>query len=585
MCGIAGWVGRAADEAAVDAMVASVAARGPDGRQVTRASPACVLGHSRLAIIDLTDAGRQPMRDTSGRFWTVVNGEIYNHLELRAELLRAGCHFSSDSDSEVVLHGFALWGEAVLRRLQGIFALALYDAATDHLLLARDRVGVKPLYYAVQGGQIVFGSELKAVLASGWIQPEYLPDTMQVYLAHRYLPAPLTPYRDVWKLPPAHVLRFHAGHSRTMRYWQAELRSHDDQGLAAELAQAINESIGAQMMSDAPVGVLLSGGIDSSSVATIAAQRDKTLRAFCCGFDEKTHDERPFAREAAACAGVPLHELVMDWVTLKRHIPMFIDWFDEPFFNYSAVAIYGLSELAREQHIKVLLAGEGADELFAGYLWYDDFALQEHLDPERSLGRFFSYYGFLTAEMQDLLAQRKTKFDHLAILREHDRPELDPVSRAQWLDFHTFLPDDILCRDDRASMAAGIELRVPFLDERLLDRFFLLPQSLLYAASERKALLKHALSGRVPPKILTTRKKGFGFPLYAWDCQIREMTRELTENGLLVSFGHATPDGLRSALQTYSVDAVWLLLTAELWLRRFIGNQPLEGLLDEPRFS
>lgn len=583
MCGIAGFVGPDATEDSVCAMVRAIAARGPDDQDVKRASAQCVLGHTRLAIVDLSDAGRQPMHDEGCRFWAVVNGEIYNHRELREELQQAGVRFHSASDSEVVVHGFAAWGTNLIARLEGIFALAIYDAQTHELLLARDRVGVKPLYYAVQGDKVVFGSELKAIVASGSVILEYQPKAMQVYLAHRYLPAPLTPYRDVFKLQPGHMLQIRYGECTQTCYWQAQLRHESASGLQTGLADTISSAIGAQLMSDAPLGLLLSGGIDSSSVAMITSSQGRSLDAFCCGFAEATHDERPFARLAAEAAGVRLHEFEMDWQTLKGYLPAFIDWFDEPFFNYSAVAIHALCRMAQARDIKVLLAGEGADEVFAGYLWYDDFATHSTAGVEQALERFFRYYGFFTTEMQNNLAERDTQFDHLEILRHHDRPDLDPVNRAQWLDFHTFLPDDILCRDDRASMAAGIELRVPYLDERLLDRYFLLPQSITYRSAERKSLLKQALRGIVPRSILTNRKKGFGFPLYAWDRPIRELATRLLRNGMLVAWGHATPRGIEQALHELNIDFVWLLLTAELWMRRFLGRQQLEELLGESK--
>jgi asparagine synthase (glutamine-hydrolysing) len=333
-------------------------------------------------------------------------------------------------------------------------------------------------------------------------------------------------------------------------------------------------------MSDAPLGLLLSGGVDSSSIAIIAASHDHSPQAFCCGFQEDTHDERQYARIASEAAGVSLHTMEMRWSGLKTNLPAFIDWFDEPFFNYSAIAIYELSRMARDRGIKVLLAGEGADEIFAGYLWYDDFSKRTFRSNEEALDTFFKYYGFFTGPMQDELAGHAVGFDHLEILRRIDQPELDPINRAQWLDFHTFLPDDILSRDDRAAMAAGVELRVPYLDERIVDRYFLLPQALIYRNGERKALLKQALSRVVPTSILTNRKKGFGFPFYAWEKPIRKLAAEVLHDGMLVGWGHASPTGVKRVLTQYNIDFVWLLLTAELWMKRFLGKQQISDIID-----
>lgn len=582
MCGIAGWVGEEADEPGVAAMVDALAARGPDDRGVVRTASHCVLGHTRLAIMDLSAAGTQPMHDGTRRVWAVVNGEIYNHQALRRELNDGGAIFRSSSDSEVVVHGYLAWGAGVVEKLQGIFAFAVYDTYSGELLLARDRVGVKPLYYAYDGRQLIFASELKAILASRCWQLEYQAISMQVYLAHRYLPAPLTPYRNVYKLEAGHLLHCHSGEYQVKRYWQATPQTYDDDPatLHEQLLETIDSSVDAQLMSDAPLGLLLSGGVDSSSIAIIAASHGQSPQAFCCGFEQDTHDERRYARMASKAAGVPLQTMEMSWSGLKKNLPAFLDWFDEPFFNYSAIAIYELSRMARDRGIKVLLAGEGADEVFAGYLWYDDFATRTFRSHDEALDTFFGYYGFFTGAMQDELAGRVTGFDHLAVLRRIDQPELDPVSRAQWLDFHTFLPDDILCRDDRASMAAGIELRVPYLDERIVDRYFLLPQALVYQNGQRKALLKQALSRIVPASILTNRKKGFGFPFYAWETPIRKLAAKVLCDGMLVGWGHASPMGVQRVLTEYNIDFVWLLLTAELWMQRFLGQQQINDLID-----
>lgn len=583
MCGIAGWVGADADEQVVAAMVEVLKARGPDGDSVKRIASQCVFGHTRLAIVDLSSAGDQPMHDGSGAVWAVVNGEIYNHLALRRELEGSGSVFKSNCDSEVVVHGFSAWGCDVVSKLRGIFALAIYDVRADQLILARDRVGVKPLYYADTGKHFLFASELKAIVSNGSYSFDYEPRSMHVYLAYRYMPAPFTPYRNVHKLQPGHLLIREGGCTRIERYWAPSLRQLP-QSIDVEadrVTDAIDTSVAAQLMSDAPIGLLLSGGIDSSSVAALAVTHGETLDAFCCGFEQTSHDERPYARIAAEFTACRLHEMVMTWSMLRDRLPQFIDWFDEPFFNYSAVAIHALSCMARDRGIKVLLAGEGADELFAGYLWYDDFATYQANDQAGALDRFFGYYGMFSGQMQNELAGRNLGFDHLEVIRKYDNPDLPPVNRAQWLDFHTFLPDDILCRDDRASMAAGVELRVPYLDDHVVNNCFLLPQSLLYREHERKHLLKRALRRILPVSILTNRKKGFGFPLEAWDGEIRTLTSRLLKNGLLIAWGHASPEGITKVLKRSNINYVWLLLTAELWMRRFLNGEEIARVIGD----
>lgn len=580
MCGILGCIGENVDDIRFAKMVSTLKNRGPDGTGIARPSPTCILGHTRLAIIDTSEAGRQPFHDQRNGIWTVLNGEIYNHRALRAELEALGHAFHSQCDSEVLLHGYAAWGEKVIPRLRGIFALAVYDARKQTLILARDPAGVKPLYYATSGNQFAFASELKALRMWSDDTLKFDPDCIFTYLAYRYLPAPLTPYRNAFKLEPAHMLTYNSSAINISRFWTPEIRSlpHDEQESIHQLRATFAESVEAQMMADVPVGTLLSGGIDSSAVTVLASGTRRDLQCYCCGFEEASHDERVFARLSAQIAGVHLHETVMNWPRLRSNIADFIDWFDEPFFDYSAVGIFELSQMAKAQGIKVLLTGEGADEMFAGYRWYDTFDTYCRTNPASALEKYFSLMGYFTSDMLSTLAGRTIEFDHLWLLRKHDRPELPPVNRAQWMDFHTFLPDDVLCKDDRASMASGIELRVPFLDNRMLNECFLWHQDNLYRNGERKYLLKQALSTILPENVLTTRKKGFGFPLSAWDRPIRNFAKNIFKNGQLIVHGYAKPTTLEHCLTAMNTDTIWLLLTAELWLRRFIAHENINDL-------
>jgi len=369
MCGIAGCHGILISEARFHGMLDMVRHRGPDGTGSVEPVPGCRLGHTRLSIMDPSPAGRQPMGVAGLGVWSVVNGEIYNHAALREELEREGCVFRSRSDSEVILHGYTVWGDGVVLRLRGIFAFAVYDACRDRLLLVRDAAGVKPLYFAHADDGIVFASELKGVLAGLDRIPPVDPTAIWSYLSHRYVPGESTPYMSVHKLMPAHRLIREGGRVRIERWWtptpQAITggREFSPERLGAEIEAAV----AAQLMSDVPVGVLLSGGIDSSVVTALAARKCTDMPAFVCGFDERTHDERPYARLTADTFGVRLHETVMTWDRLRESLPDFIDWFDEPFFDYSAVAVHHLCRMARDSGIKVLLAGDGADEMFAGY--------------------------------------------------------------------------------------------------------------------------------------------------------------------------------------------------------------------------
>jgi asparagine synthase (glutamine-hydrolysing) len=304
------------------------------------------------------------------------------------------------------------------------------------------------------------------------------------------------------------------------------------------------------------------------------------LKAFNCGFDVETHDERAYARLTAAKLGIELHEIVMDWNCLRAGLAEFVEWFDEPFFDYSAIAVHMLCREARKHGVKVLLGGDGADELFAGYRWYDDFATACAGGLPDPLGYFHAFNGFFARNSLSALVGHEVDFDHVDLLRRFDRPDLPPVSRGQWLDFHTFLVDDVLTKVDRASMAAGVEVRVPFLDQKLLDEAFLWPQEFLYHGGERKYALKKALGRWVPESILTRRKKGFGFPLEAWESSIRGLAKELLPRGQLVAQGFACSAGMEEALQRLNVHAVWLLLVAELWARRFVANEDIGALIE-----
>jgi asparagine synthase (glutamine-hydrolysing) len=577
MCGILGWLSdQLPDQKTFERMLSVLVNRGPDAQDIARPAPHVLLGHTRLAIMDTSNAGRQPMHDPKHGIWTVVNGEIYNYPQLRRELEKEGCVFKSRSDSEAVLHGYIVWGDAVVSHLSGIFAFAIYDQYKDRLLLARDAAGVKPLYYEPMARGIAFSSELKALVAVRNDAYNLEPSAMWAYLAHRYIPDELTPDQNVRTLLPAHLLVWEDGKTHVKRWWSPGSRpakSSDD------LCEILKESVSAQLMSDVPLGVLLSGGIDSSAVTAIASNTYGRLDAFCCGFDEEGYDERRYARATAEASNARLHETLMDKDALLSSLPAFIDWFDEPFFDYSAIGIYRLCEMARQRGIKVLMAGDGADELFAGYLWYDDFSKFDNSDENAILERFFRYNGQFTTTMLSRLAGKPVEYDHLEVLRRYYRPDLSKVNRAQWLDFHTFLPGDILTKVDRASMALGIEVRVPWLDQRLLNECFLWPEDVVYRSNERKHIFKKALSEILPEHILTARKKGFGFPLNAWIKSIRAVAKCVLTGGQLQKHGFASASGIEDALSRLNAHHIWTLLIAELWLRRFIAKENIESLL------
>lgn len=584
MCGIVGGVDKSISEEIVTSMVQTLRHRGPDGMGVMRADDMCVFGHARLAIMDLSENGKQPMLSQNGLVMAVANGEIYNYQTIQKELMDEGIVFYSNSDSEVLANGYQVWGSKIIEKLNGIFALALYDIASKKLILARDRCGVKPLYYFENDEMIAFASELKALRTHPFIPFQLDSHSMWEYLAYRYIPAPKTIYCDVKKLLPAHYLEYHVGEKTKLRcYWQPSIKeqSTDEETLKTVLSTTLHRAIQSQLMSDVPVGVLLSGGIDSSAITAIAASLNPNLKAFCCGFEEEAYDERPYARLSASCAHVELHESVMTWEKLFSYLPQYIDWFDEPFFNYSAVAIHELCLMAKEQGIKVVLAGEGADEMYAGYRWYDDLTDVSSNTKANFLEQFFLAKGFFTHTLMEKLKGETVSINHLALLQSYDNSHLSPIMRGQIIDFHTFLPDDVLCRDDRASMATGIELRVPFLDNEMLQKCFLWSDAWTHRNKERKYILKQALVGYVDNAILTSRKKGFGFPLNEWGDKIKAFAKEILYNGALIRQGFASSQGMHERVEGSNAHVAWLLITAELWCRRYLNDEDIDRLCKE----
>ena len=323
-------------------MLESLRRRGSDGGAVETPAPGVLLGDTRLAIVDLSTAAAQPIRNEILDVWAVVNGEIYNHLELRTALEKAGHRFRSHCDSEVVVHAYEEWGDGMLARLRGIFALAVFDGRTKRLLLARDAAGVKPLYMWRRRNALYFASELKALRCLPGFSSGVDDTAMWAYLAHRYVPDTRTIHPGVEKLPAGWMAVWQNSRASTSRHWGAQLLAEPPDHAEAEhqLSALAEDCVSTQLMSDVPIGLLLSGGVDSSALAAIARRRGSIVEAFCCGFAEESHDERRFARTTARAYGLRLHEIEMSWAGLERALPEFVEWFDEPFFDYSAVAVH-----------------------------------------------------------------------------------------------------------------------------------------------------------------------------------------------------------------------------------------------------
>ena len=568
MCGIAGIfhpdVPKPVDPARVEAMTDALAHRGPDGAGVWTA-PGVGLGHRRLAIIDLSDAAAQPMLTPDRRVAVTYNGEIYNFREVRTELEARGHAFRTESDTEVILAAWRQWGPDCLTRLDGMFAFALYDADVDSLFLARDRLGVKPLFLAeLPDGALVFASELKGLLAHPGLRRTPSPQAVEDFLAFGYVPDDASMIEGVRKLAAGHYLLVCRGRAvpAPVCWWDVDFSSPSRAPLKAleeEMIERLREAVRSRMVADVPLGAFLSGGVDSSAVVAFMAEASReAVRTCSIGFDEADHDETHYAGLVAERFATCHRNRTVAAADFAL-IDILAEAFDEPFADASALPTYQVSALARES-VKVSLSGDGADEAFAGYRRYRLFANEERVRRllpgplARAAGALGDIWPKLDRAPQWLRA--KTTLQALGrgageayaravgvtpqetrsrlytasfarSLQGHcaeDRyvgvydsaPAHDPLSRAQYADLKLWLPGDILTKVDRASMAVSLEAREPLLDHRLVEFAARLPARLRLRGGEGKWLLKRALKGRVPDEILTRRKMGFVTPVSAW---------------------------------------------------------------------
>jgi asparagine synthase (glutamine-hydrolysing) len=557
MCGIAGLFavdrGRAVDAAVAARMAARLRHRGPDGESV-HAGPGFALAHTRLSVIDLA-GGSQPMGLPDGSLWVVFNGEIYNHEELRAELVAGGAVFRTRSDTEVLLHGWRAWGEGLAARLFGMFAFAVVDVAAGTLYCARDRFGKKPFHWLQHDGVFAFASELKALHEVG--APRRLrPQAIGQFLALRYVAEPDSVFEGVHKLPPAHWRMWRDGRWTERRYWQLEFGADErtDAEHAERTLALLDEAVRCRLMAEVPLAPFLSGGVDSYAIVDAMTRlQGRPVTACTIGFPDPAFDERDGARASAAACGARLIEEVLEPQALLQ-----LDWlaetFDEPFSDSSAVPTYHVCKLAR-RHVTVALAGDGGDEAFGGYRRYL-FDLGEHrarrFVPRWLAGALGAAYPkadwlprWLRAKrtLQDLgsppaVAYARSVSAHLpeevfAVLRRDRLAEVGdphapvvaayesasashPLHKAVAADLATWLPGDILVKADRASMAVALEVRAPFLDHRLFQHAMRIPPDRHLRGGRTKAFLRGALASRLAPAALQRKKQGFSVPLRAW---------------------------------------------------------------------
>ena len=629
MCGIAGIVDERAnggiDQAAIHRMCQAIVHRGPDDEGIF-VKGAAGLGMRRLSIIDLS-GGHQPVFNEDRTAWVVFNGEIYNFRELRRELESRGHRFYTHTDTEVIVHLYEDFGAECVKKLRGMFAFALYDERRRSLLIARDRLGKKPLHYSLVNGRLLFGSEIKAILAVAPELAEVNQEALLQYFYFGYIPDPLTAFSAIQKLPPGHLLQFEKGELAVRKYWDLPQYGthspHNEEECLQELERRLDEAVRIRLIADVPLGAMLSGGTDSSTVVALMARNTSApVKTFAIGFKQADFNEAPFARMVAEKFGTEHHELILE-PDVTQTVETLTRSLEEPFGDSSMLPTYYISCLAR-QYVTVALSGDGGDEAFAGYErykihlqdrsypWIPPRAAQWYRNhvhrwiprslPGRSLAysislpwqdRYTEGISFQPFQRQmgvlssDFAVSSQALKSFRAFLDE--APATDPLGRVLYLDSKTYLPGDILTKVDRMSMLTSLEVRVPMLDHVLLEWVTgLAPEWKMRGASQKYILKKLAERVGVPREVLYRPKQGFALPLVHW---IRHELKDLILTVMLeprtLQRGYFDPRGIRRLLDEHFKERrdhsarIWRLLMFELWHRNFLEALAIPS--QEPR--
>ena len=635
MCGIHGFYqldGTAAPREWLARMGDVTTHRGPDDSGA-HADGRCAIGMRRLSIIDLS-GGHQPLANHDNTLVVVCNGEIYNFRELRRELQSQGHHFRTESDSEVVLHGYAQWGESFVERLNGMFGFAIWDARRQTLLVGRDRLGVKPIYWLNDGKRVAFASEAKALLELPGVAREVDPTALAAYLELGYVPAPLSIFRGIQKLPIASILKVAPDGVSVQSYWQPPTTvdtSVSPTDWALRVREQLEESVRMQMVSDVPIGAFLSGGVDSSAVlAFMTKHTSAPVKTYSIGFDggaaERFYNELDNAREVSKLFGTDHHEILVK-PDVVRLLPKLLWHMDEPIADSAFVTTYLVAEFARRD-VKVILSGVGGDELFGGYRRY----LGEHymryvnwlpqpvkrgaawladmLPSDRHskwlnysrlaknfLGaaaapfaeRYRAYVGVYSAEEASAMMLRPPKQRLDAIAESFARVGgEDALARMFAVDASTQMPDDLLMLTDKMTMATSLECRVPLLDHQLVELAAAIPASVKVAGGELKSLMKRALADVLPPEVLHRPKRGFGAPMGAWlKGALANMLESALSRASIESRGllHAAPIARliadHRANRIDGTDKLLALLNLEIWCRVYLDGRTPADVADE----
>lgn len=632
MCGICGIVdynnSSVVEQGLIERMCGFLRHRGPDDEGVVllRGRAHVGLGHRRLSIIDLSRQGHQPMTNEDQSVWIVFNGEIYNFQELKKDLIAKGHKFLSAGDTEVILHLYEEFGESCLDKLRGMFAFAIWDKNKDSLFLARDRAGKKPLFYSLRNGVFSFASELSALSETGLIKKEVNPEAVDFYLSFGYIPAPLTIYKDVFKIPPAHKAVIRDARISCERYWDLSYRKIpviSERVAQEETLRLLREAVKERLYSDVPLGAFLSGGIDSSTIVALMSEvsGDK-INTFSIGFTDADYDELSYARQVAKRFNTNHREFIVRPAALDV-LGLLVEHYAEPYADSSAIPTYYVAQQTRN-YVTVALSGDGGDESFAGYERYQamiaaglykklpfplKWALQKTaaLIPDtadqkssiRRLKRLFDgmglpddscylrWVGIFDEKLKNLVYsdrfkrdfpdnQRSLQWLNLFFKKNTGDSLLD---RLLYTDVNTYLPGDVLTKVDIASMANSLEVRAPFLDHRLMEFVASLPAKYKMRNFTKKYLLKRAVSGILPKNNIQRRKMGFGIPVGRWFRQdLKDFLRDTLFNKNAIGRGYFNPEAVKGMFDLHITrkadytQQLWALLMLELWHRRFMDK-------------
>ena len=645
MCGIAGWLNlKKSDqnhtESVLHSMCERIVHRGPDSEGLWM-DDAVALGMRRLSIIDL-HTGDQPVFSEDKSVVAMINGELYNYREVRADLERRGHKFRTQTDVEIVPHLYQIYGDDLVDHINGMFAISLWDTAKKKLILARDRFGEKPIYYGVFDGKLLYASEPKAILAHPSVKPELNLEALRHYLSYDYVPAPQSIYKGIYKLPAAHILTVENGEIKTRRYWDlawsepgavatgfpapdgsdTKGRTMSLSDKASELRELLSDAVRMRLVADVPLGILLSGGVDSSAIAAFATQHaTEKVKTFSIGFEEDSFDESKYARQVSHHLGTEHYEATLSVGTAADLISEIGSWLDEPLSDGSLIPTFMLSQFVRH-HVTVALGGDGGDELFAGYPMYYGHKVAKMYSavpgfirtgviepvvkrlPVSTNNLSFEYRAkrFIRSSNYDLITRHHSWFGSFSLeeqtqlltpeIREQTSDDIyagarelltksdakNEIEQMQYLDMNFYMAEDILTKVDRASMAVSLETRAPFLDPRIGQLAASIPLDYKLRGSKGKYILKKSLEGLLPHEILHRKKKGFGIPVAEWlKGRLNPLMHDLLADERLREQGLFNPNYVQTLIAEHEKGIashhkqLWTLLVFQLWYDNFLN--------------